>query len=479
MSFKKVFICIGIVLLLCSCLPPDSQKEENPSGGLDVPEGVLLLEEDRTYTLPENAMYALFLCLPQEDQNYGFDGSNETEFSSSDFAKVSLHFTSPRIKGAEFIRDRHSDSLPLLTPKIPGTYENNGNLVHSGDHVFEIGDVWEDVYLYLPESRSADVKCVYITENVYVMIEEDVEYDQEDLDDIKVLVDDFEKVYPRFKEIFGPYSDIDKNGKLIAVFGQWDETVIGYQSTADFFNDEETDGMSNEGDVIYLSLNAVQSPDSYFNELTRIVMVHELQHQVFSANRWIYSQPFDFSMWITEGLSSLAEAYSGRDEIFKKRVCDLAMFFIDVDGDNSLIEWRYDEEQAYSYALSAMFFNYLKARFGEEIIQKIYTCPYNDYRMIEHATGEDFGTLFYDFCMMVVTTGRGLTDDPRYDVKEFYDGSLGFDMSDMLSYCLLLPDLPDYDFNMKPYSLVVFLLNDAGGEISFESEGTRVLGIIV
>ena len=124
MSFKKVFICIGIVLLLCSCLPPDSQKEENPSGGLDVPEGVLLLEEDRTYTLPENAMYALFLCLPQEDQNYGFDGSNETEFSSSDFAKVSLHFTSPRIKGAECIRDRHSDSLPLLTPKIPGTYEN-------------------------------------------------------------------------------------------------------------------------------------------------------------------------------------------------------------------------------------------------------------------------------------------------------------------------------------------------------------------
>lgn len=50
-------------------------------------------------------------------------------------------------------------------------------------------------------------------------------------------------------------------------------------------------------------------------------------------------------------------------------------------------------------------------------------------------------------------------------------------MSGMLSKLYL--SLPDYDFNMKPYSLVVFPLNGAGGEISFESEGTRVLGIIV
>ena len=195
---KKIYLyrsCPAALLLSSSRFP----KGGKSLGGLDVPEGVLLLEEDGIYTLPENAMYALFLCLPHEDQNYGFDGSNETEFSPSDLAKVNLRFTSPRINGAECIHDRHSDSLPLLIPKIPGTYENNGNLGYSGDHVFEIGDVWKDVYLYYPESRFADVRCVYITENVYVMIEESVEYDREDLDDIKVLVDEFEKVYPRFK----------------------------------------------------------------------------------------------------------------------------------------------------------------------------------------------------------------------------------------------------------------------------------------
>ena len=142
------------------------------------------------------------------------------------------------------------------------------------------------------------------------------------------------------------------------------------------------------------------------------------------------------------------------------------LFYYGLDDDNDI---------QISYALSAFFFRYLVNRFGEDIIQKIYLCPYNDYRMVEYATGEDFGTLFYDFCLSLIVSGRGITDDPRYDVKEFYDGTLDFSLEEIF-YEYYFP-LSDYSSNMKPYSFVLFSLPPEVEEVTFQSE--NVLGLIL
>lgn len=464
---KKLLLVIIIPIIILSC---DPQNIEESNNGFSVPNGVMIIQENGTYTIPQNSKYALFLHLPKEDQNYGFYGENEPGFNNSDMARFSIDIAPDQTSRSSYNQKKplalsYSRPRSIKSSDVPFQAEE-GSLFH----VFDEGDVWEGIHIKANE-EVIDAKCIYVTENAYVLIDNSSSYDDADLNRIIEVVDNFEKAYPSFRETFGTVSDIDENGKLLVVVANLGENLMGYMSPEDFYISEN----SNNGEIMYISLDVIQSPDQNLCESFNVTIIHELQHIVFTSKR-VLNGLSEEPTWITEALSTFAEEYSG-NEVFKEILVNRAAWLSWATGNNSIIEWLNDDDNdiQISYALSAFFFRYLVNRFGEDIIQKIYLCPYNDYRMVEYATGEDFGTLFYDFCLSLIVSGRGITDDPRYDVKEFYDGTLDFSLEEIF-YEYYFP-LSDYSSNMKPYSFVLFSLPPEVEEVTFQSE--NVLGLIL
>ena len=80
------------------------------------------------------------------------------------------------------------------------------------------------------------------------------------------------------------------------------------------------------------------------------------------------------------------------------------------------------------YGLEYLFARYLQIRFGDGFIKKIYASQYNGIKAVEEATGMNFNELFLDFTKMILLTGRGVTNDTRYNIEEFNypEGSEGF-----------------------------------------------------
>ncbi len=62
---------------------------------------------------------------------------------------------------------------------------------------------------------------------------------------------------------------------------------------------------------------------------------------------------------------------------------------------------------------------YLQIRFGDDVIKKIYLSKYTGMKAVEEAVNMNFNELFLDFTKMILVTGRNITTDTRYNIKEF------------------------------------------------------------
>ena len=136
----------------------------------------------------------------------------------------------------------------------------------------------------------------------------------------------------------------------------------------------------------------------------------------------------------------------------------------------SLIE---DDGDSVDYGLSLLFMRYLQERFGGAFIKKLYNSPQTGTASVEEAIGVDFNTLFEDFVRMILLTGRGVTDDSRYNIPAFNhaEGTAGYGENGFCLYRLIDTVYAAYGFpqtvdlrrsygmevqNMKNYSFYLF-----------------------
>ncbi len=202
-------------------------------------------------------------------------------------------------------------------------------------------------------------------------------------------------ILPLITQHFGHPSDVDGNGKVAVLFYDMFEDNIG-----GYFNPMDTFDMpgSNNMDIIYVNNDALGWAES--------IVTHELQHLVYH-NRNILLEggdPEEYlpDMWINEGLSLAAQ------HLYQGAQLSWIQMYAQSDGvqnGHSLLYWDYYGDPYPNYALSYLFFQYLRIRAGDEpgLFRRISEHAHNDHRAVEAVIhelidpGMSFGRFMTEF----------------------------------------------------------------------------------
>ena len=326
----------------------------------------------------------------------------------------------------------------------------------AGASVGETRQFWIFSGSYMKETKTV---CRKITGNSVFYVEKEASAVTEQ--HLDYLASELEEKLPLMREKFGYENDIDGNGKLIYVIAETEESVFGYFYAVDKY-EGETD--SNNGDILYINALYFSEFEKYKIDLAA-TLVHEFQHMAFFDTLVRLGRTHSAAVWINEGLSMLAEYFCGyaapHEDYIKGMLYNQGVSLIEDDGDSV------------DYGLSLLFMRYLQERFGGAFIKKLYNSPQTGTASVEEAIGVDFNTLFEDFVRMILLTGRGVTDDSRYNISAFNhaEGTAGYGENGFCLYRLIDTVYVAYGFpqtvdlrrsygmevqNMKNYSFYLF-----------------------
>lgn len=223
---------------------------------------------------------------------------------------------------------------------------------------YQIGDVesfWVGNLDTLQHTRVAAV-LRYITPQLYVWVEDGVNYDREGL---ARSADQFERhTYPTTRAFFGsewsPGVDADPRLHVLHSTGsRMGTSVAGYYSSADEYS-QLANPYSNEREMFYISLSGlVPGTDLYDG-----VLAHEFQHMI----HWAKDRNED--TWVNEGCSELSAHLNGYDP------GGFEWAYI-ADPDVQLTNWPSEGSSASNYGASYLFMLYFLGRFGPEATQAV------------------------------------------------------------------------------------------------------------
>jgi len=218
---------------------------------------------------------------------------------------------------------------------------------------FWILDVDQDEY------RQVDTVLVYQTPHLYFWVEQDVEYEFED---VVQLADVFEnQIYSRNRAVFGSEwsPGVDNDDHLVIVYAHQLGGAAGYFSGSDSLL-PEVKPYSNAAEMFYLSADYTILNSSF----TYGVLAHEFQHMIH------WNQDRNESSWLNEAFSELAVDLNG----FEIGGFD---YLFAQDPDLQLTFWPDDEqgESAPHYGASYLFAKYLYDQFGQPTITDITQHP--------------------------------------------------------------------------------------------------------
>lgn len=315
----------------------------------------------------------------------------------------------------------------------------------AGASVGETRQFWILSGSYMKETETV---CRKITGNSVFYVEKEASAVTEQ--HLDYLAGELEEKLPLMREKFGRESDTDGNGKLIYVIAETEESVFGYFYVVDKY--EGATG-SNNGDILYINALYFSEFEKYKIDLAA-TLVHEFQHMAFFDTLVRLGRTHSAAVWINEGLSMLAEYFCGyaapHEDYIKGMLYNQGVSLIEDDGDSV------------DYGLSLLFMRYLQERFGEAFIKKLYNSPQTGTASVEEAVGADFNTLFEDFVRMILLTGRGVTDDSRYNISAFNhaEGTAGYGEN---GFCL--SRLIDTVYAARGFSQTVDLRRSYGMEV--------------
>jgi hypothetical protein len=222
---------------------------------------------------------------------------------------------------------------------------------------FQIGDR----QIFHTDEGNVEATLVSITENTYFWVDDALYLEEADvLAAAQRLEGDF---YTRINHLFDqpwtPGIDGDVRFSILHLAGYGDEFELGYFSDQDeyprtLFHD------SNEQEIIYLNMGQLDiGSDLYFGTL-----IHELQH----LYQWNLDK--NEATWLNEGISQLAELYSGLDTALPDAYL--------ARPDTRLDHWEYDEDIIDAhYANSYLFAVYLWDQLGEMGVYELVRQPAN------------------------------------------------------------------------------------------------------
>lgn len=347
----------------------------------------------------------------------------------------------------EIVNEKNRQLQKLMYENsISPIVENNKILKRSIPQNINIGSKWNNIWLLNISNdtfSTINATCIAVSEYAYFFLQDGLTVlTKEQIEEIKTA---FDKDYQIVHKYYGEETDTDGNGKVAFLIADIEEDVLGFFYSADKYSQKDimsTNYKSNEADILYINhyYFRYKNWEKYKDDI-KSTFIHEFQHMVLfdTRNRLNLNPSVDF--WINEGLSMLAEYYGGYTSTIGRYI---ESYFAKEQG-KSLIT----NDSTQSYGLSYLFIRYMQIRFGDEFVQKIYSSSKTSIRAIEDATDCDFNMLFLDFIKMVFVTGRNITTDSRYNIKEFNypEGTKGYNQNGFN-----LSELIDEVYSYKYYS---------------------------
>lgn len=301
--------------------------------------------------------------------------------------------------------------------------KNSNALYKTMPQTVQVGTKWENINLLNINNDSystISATCIAVSDHAYFFLQDGL--DNLTTEQITAITTAFDKDYGIIHQYYGEETDTDGNGKVSFLIADFSQGLFGFFTSVDKYPQQDIPAMykSNEADVLYVNHYYFKNEwDKYQTDL-KATFIHEFQHMVLFDTRNRLNLNSNLDVWLNEGLSMLSEYYGGYAAPHYRYV---GGYFAKHQG-ISLIT----DDSSQDYGLSYLFARYLQIRFGDDFIKKLYSSQYLGIKAVEEVTNMDFNELFLDFIKMIFVTGRGVTDDPRYNIEEFNypEGSEGY-----------------------------------------------------
>jgi hypothetical protein len=233
---------------------------------------------------------------------------------------------------------------------------------------FDVGDGRDFWVTNVDSNNTFRITAIlrYETDHTYFWIEDDVEYNEDDLRD---LAETFEnETYPTNRQFFGSEwtPGVDGDPHLYIIYaGGLGYSLAGYFSAADSYPPEAHE-YSNAHETFMINADNMDLGDPD----TASTLAHEFQHMI----HW-YGDRNETS-WMNEGFSVLAEF-----------LLDYPVYFdynYITDPDRQLTNWPTDSSDTLpNYGAGFLFTNYFLNRFGKAATQQLVAEPANGMESVD------------------------------------------------------------------------------------------------
>jgi hypothetical protein len=279
------------------------------------------------------------------------DQSSSGDDAEAEFAQVGVDMPPRDLRELALRLKPGANDIPVVVNGVPPVYREG-----------DAAEFWVSNNDTM-EHRLITARLAYITDHVYVWVEDGVELN---LSDLKKSADRFEsKTYPTNRAFFGsewtPGVDNDVHLNVLHALGLG-ENIAGYYSSADEFS-RLVNPYSNQREMFYISAEEDSAkPNSSYYDGT---LAHEFQHMI----HWNNDRNED--SWVNEGMSELA----GHLNDFDAGGHDIAY---SEQPDTQLNTWSDPSEgNSAHYGASYLFMTYFLDRFGEELTKAVVASPEN------------------------------------------------------------------------------------------------------
>ncbi len=307
----------------------------------------------------------------------------------------------------------------------------------------------------------------YLGDNLYIWIQNGVDYNEGDLKD---LGDTFDKeIYPIDREFFGSEwkPGIDDDPHIYMVYaGDLGFSLAGYFSSADELSPEAHE-YSNAHEMFLINSDNVQLWESYIYG----TLAHEFQHMI----HWYTDK--NEETWLNEGFSMLAELINN----FDPGGFDYSYI---ANPDLQLTDWGGSVgSNGPHYGAAFLFTTYLLDRFGEDVTKAIVANPANGMESIDLVmqelnvtdpqtgkviTGKD---IFADW-VVANLLGDASVGDGRY-AYGIYPSAPTAEPDPVITNCPTLP----LDYGVSQFG-VDYLQVDCAGDWTLDFTGKMEVSII-
>ncbi|MDY5051100.1 MAG: hypothetical protein SPF17_06720 [Candidatus Mucispirillum faecigallinarum] len=498
---SKIYIFLFLLIITGCAADVESNKKENVNYTTLLASENALTEGNNTLNYDTNRMLHTLIYYAQSP---AIENSNLTNsYSISGIRENSQHtipYNNTFFSKANIMQQNSRDILNNINNsiaehaynnKIEPTKNDSLSLSKKAPSVVTIGTKWENINIldiYTKTFTVINATCIAESEYAYFFLQDGLDnLTVEQIEEIKAA---FDKDYLLIHQYYGEEEDTDGNGKVSFVITNLKAQLYGFFYIADKYSEQEiinkfsSSERTNESDVLYINYNFfINGKWDICKTDILATFIHEFQHMVmFDVRSRLGLYPI-VNIWITEGLSMLAEYYGGYTA---PHYAYLAYYFQKNQGISLISTSTID------YGLEYLFARYLQIRFGDSFIQKIYTSQYNGIKAVEEATGMNFNELFLDFTKMILLTGRGVTNDTRYNIEEFNypEGSEGFNrngfnlasvIDEAYSYAAMNNSfITSSGYNNKTLSMYGFAITKWNGvfnELNLTSQKDGVAGI--